>query len=38
VDGRDDLSVVDPSQVSGRDRQIGMPELSLDNEQRDAFT
>jgi hypothetical protein len=38
VDGGDDLGVVDPAQIPGRDRQVGMPELSLDHEQRDRFT
>lgn len=33
VDGGDDLGAVDPAQVSGRDSQVGMPELSLDHEQ-----
>jgi len=37
VDGGDDLGVVDPAQVSGRDSEVGMPELSLDHEQRDAL-
>jgi hypothetical protein len=35
VDGSDDLGVVDRAQVPGRDRWVGMPELSLDDEQRD---
>jgi hypothetical protein len=37
VDGGDNLGVVDPAQISGRDGQVGMPELALDNEQRDPF-
>jgi hypothetical protein len=32
VDGGDDLRVVDPAQVPGGDRQVRMPELSLDHE------
>lgn len=37
MDGGDDLVVVDPAQVAGRDRGVGMPELSLDHEQRDPL-
>jgi hypothetical protein len=37
VDGSDDLGVINPAQIPRRDRQIGMPELSLDNEQRDPL-
>jgi hypothetical protein len=29
---------VDLTQVPGRDREVGVPELSLDDEQRDPFT
>jgi hypothetical protein len=37
VDGLDDLDAVDPAQISGRDREVGMPELSLDHDQRDSL-
>ena len=37
VDGLDDLGVVDPAQISGRDREVGMSELSLDHDQRDPL-
>ena len=37
VDSGDDLGVVDPAQVSGRDGEVGVPELSLDHEQGDPF-
>src|SRR5581483_9101124 len=33
----DDFGVVDPSQVAGGDGEVGMPELSLDYEQRDTL-
>jgi hypothetical protein len=29
----DDLGVIDPALVPGGDRQVGMPELSLDDDQ-----
>jgi hypothetical protein len=32
VDGVDDLGVIDPAQVSRRDPEVGMPELSLDDQ------
>jgi hypothetical protein len=38
VDGVDDLGVVDPAQVGGRDPEIGVPELPLDNDHRHPFT
>jgi hypothetical protein len=34
MDRLDDLGAVDPAQVSGCDREVGIPELSLDNDQR----
>ena len=34
VDGVNDLSVVDPAEVHRGDREVGMPELPLDDEQR----
>ena len=37
VDGLDDLDVIDPSQVSGGDREVGVTELSLDHDQRDPL-
>jgi hypothetical protein len=37
VDGGDDLGVVDPLQVGGRDAEVGMPQLALDDVERDAF-
>jgi hypothetical protein len=37
MDGGDDLGVVDPAQVAGGDGEVGMPELSLDHEQRDPL-
>ena len=38
VDGVHDLGVVDAAQVHGRDPEVGMPELPLDDHQRDALT
>jgi hypothetical protein len=38
VDGVDDLGVIDPAQVSRRDPEIGTPELSLDDQERNPFT
>jgi hypothetical protein len=37
VDGVNDLSVVDPAEVHRGDREVGMPELPLDDEQRHSF-
>ena len=37
MNGSDDLGVVDPAQVAGGDGEVGMPELSLDYEQRDPL-
>jgi hypothetical protein len=37
VDGVDDLGVVDPAQVHRGDRQVGVSELALDDQQRDSF-
>ena len=37
MDGLDDFGVVDPAQIRGPDREVGMPELALDHEQRDPF-
>jgi hypothetical protein len=34
----DDLGVIDPPQISRGDREVGMPELALDDQQRDPFT
>jgi hypothetical protein len=34
VDGVDDFGVVDPAQVDRGDREVGVPELALDDEQR----
>jgi hypothetical protein len=38
VDGVDDFGVIDPAQVSRRDPEVGMPELALDDQQRNPFT
>jgi hypothetical protein len=38
VDGVHDLGVIDATQVHGRDPEVGMPELPLDDHQRDALT
>jgi hypothetical protein len=37
VDGGDDLGVVDPLRVDGRDAEVGMPEMALDDVERDAL-
>jgi hypothetical protein len=37
VDSGDDLGVVDPAQLPGADREVSMPELPLDHEQRDPL-
>jgi len=37
VDRVHDLSRVDPLEVNRRDPKVGMPELPLDNRQRDPF-
>jgi hypothetical protein len=37
MDGVDDLAGVDALQVNRGDPEVGMPELPLDNRQRDAF-
>jgi hypothetical protein len=37
VDGLDDLGVVDPAEVSGCDREVGVTELALDHDQRDPL-
>jgi hypothetical protein len=37
VDGVDDFGVVDPAQVDRGDRQVGVPELALDDQQRHTF-
>jgi hypothetical protein len=37
VDGGDDLRVIDSAQVTGGDREVRMPELALDHDQRDSF-
>jgi hypothetical protein len=37
VDGVDDLGVVNAAQVGGGDHEIGMPELALDDQQRDTL-
>jgi hypothetical protein len=37
MDRLDDLGVVDPAQVSGCDREVSMPELPLDHDQRDPL-
>jgi hypothetical protein len=34
MNGLDDLSVVDPAQIHGGNRQVGVRQLSLDYEQR----
>jgi hypothetical protein len=37
VNGADDLAVVDPAQVGGRDGEVRVSELSLDDQQRDPL-
>jgi hypothetical protein len=37
VDGVDDLRAVDALQVNRRDPEVGVPELALDDDQRDAL-
>jgi hypothetical protein len=37
VHGVDDLSVIDPAQIDRRHPKIRMPELALDNRDRDPF-
>jgi hypothetical protein len=37
VDGVHDLGVIDATQVHGRDPEVGMPELPLDDDQRHAL-
>src|SRR5215211_8484628 len=37
VDGVDDLGVVDALQVDGRDTEVGVSELALDDDQRHAL-
>jgi hypothetical protein len=37
VDSVDDLGVVDPAEVDRGDREVGMPELPLDDDQRHSF-
>ena len=34
MDGVEDLGVVDPAEVHGSDRKVGVPELALDDQQR----
>jgi hypothetical protein len=37
VDGGNDLGVVDPLQIDGRDARIAVPQLPLDDVERDAL-
>ena len=37
VDGGDDLGVVNPLQIDGRDPEVGVPQLALDDVERDAL-
>ena len=37
VDGVDDLGVLDALKVDGRNAEVGMPELPLDHDERDAL-
>jgi hypothetical protein len=37
VDGVDDLGVVDALQIDRSDAQVGVPELALDDDRRDAL-
>ncbi len=37
MDGVDDLSAVDALEVDAGDAEMGMPQLALDNDERDAF-
>jgi hypothetical protein len=36
--GADDIGVIDAPEIDRGDREIGVPELTLDDEQRDAFS
>jgi hypothetical protein len=38
VDGLDDFGVVNPAQVGRGDAEVGVPELAVDDQQRDSFT
>ncbi len=38
MDGVDDLGVVDSTQVRGGDAEVGVTELALDHDERDAFS
>jgi hypothetical protein len=38
MNGVDDLGVIDPPQIHGGDPEIRVPELTLDHDQRHAFT
>jgi len=38
MDGVDDLAAVDPFQVDAGDAEVRVPELALDNDQRDALS
>ena len=37
MDGVNDLRAVDPLQVNGRDAEVGVPELTLDDDQWNAL-
>jgi hypothetical protein len=37
VDGLDDLGVVDALQIDRGDPEVAVPELALDDDERDAF-
>jgi hypothetical protein len=37
VDGADDLAAVDALQVDAGDAEVGVPELTLDDDERNAF-
>ena len=37
MDGADDLAAIDALQIDAGDAQVGMAELALDDDERDAF-
>ncbi len=37
MDGGDDFTAVDALEIDAGDAEVGVPELALDNDERDAF-
>ena len=37
MDGADDLAAVDALEINAGDAEVGVPELALDHDERDAF-